>query len=224
MRCNLLCLLVKGKGTLLQLSCLLQQLPFPFGHVGRPHSWRSGSSSLRATAVTAPAHIILFIPPAPPQLQAQAHLSGFTKTTCFAFCLFFVQSVIQPVRDTSLHTCLPQGTCVYQQYSPFVQCQTGLECVQLRTITRISTQYTDKGVPYWKPNIQPQRCIAPDAHQHRLTPQSCHRCPPQLAGLPALGGSGGWGHPTPGLSLGCCCALWAMGTSHEPSHDAGPSG
>jgi len=66
----LLCLLVKGKGALLQLLCFLQQLPFPFGHVGRPHSWRS--SSLRPTAVTAPANIFLFIPPAPPQLQGQA--------------------------------------------------------------------------------------------------------------------------------------------------------
>ena len=64
---GMLCLLVKGKGALLQLSCFLQQLPLPFGHVHRPHSWRS-SSSLRPTAVTPPAHIILFIPPAPPQL------------------------------------------------------------------------------------------------------------------------------------------------------------
>ena len=221
----MLCLLVKGKGALLQLSCFLQQLPLPFGHVGRPHSWRS-SSSLRPTAVTAPANIILFIPPAPPQLQAQAQLSHSPyqllahSTTLQSVSHSVSQRHLIAHMSSSRCMCLSARTALLlvQSFSFIVKqglsvCSSSLSPgAALNAQTKGFNQAFSRGD------------VAPDAHQHHLTPQSCHHCPPLLADLPALGGSGGWGHLTPGLSLGCCCALSVMGTSHEPSDYAGPSG
>ena len=139
---------------------------------------------------------------------------------------FFVQSVIQtvtecPISDMFLkvHVSISSKDSIAASTVLFVQCQAGPESVQLLTITRSSTQHMTRVII--GNQTFSRRDAAPDAHQHHLTPQSYHRCPPLPAGLPALGGSGGWGHLNPGLSLGCCCALLVMATSHEPSAYAG---